>query len=56
MTEFLWLLLVAAGPVLLGAAAAYALLNRRRLTPGEKSAQKRGTERLYRERDASQPR
>lgn len=56
MTEMLWLLLVAAGPVLLGAVAAYALLNRTPLTPGERAAQKRGTEKLYRERDASQPR
>jgi hypothetical protein len=56
MSEFLWLLLVAAGPVLVGAVAAFVLLNRRRLTPHERSAQKRGTEKLYHERDASQPR
>lgn len=56
MTEFLWLLLVAGGPVLLGAAVAYALLTRRRMTPDEKAARKRATDELYHDRDASQPR
>ena len=35
------------GPVVLGAALAYALLTRRRLTPNEKADRKRAVEQLY---------
>jgi hypothetical protein len=44
-----WGLLVILGPVVLGLAIAYALIGRRRLTPKERGAQIRATERGYRE-------
>ncbi len=44
-----WSLVIVLGPVILGAVIAYALLRRRRLTPRERSAQIRATERNYSE-------
>ena len=47
--DILWLVLVVAGPIVLGAVLAYALLTRRRLRDSERNAQRAATERLYRE-------
>jgi hypothetical protein len=35
MTTFMWILVVAGGPVILGCAIAYAMMRSRRLTPTE---------------------
>jgi hypothetical protein len=43
----LWLFVVAGGPIIIGAAIAYALLRRRRMSVAEHVAHERGTERLY---------
>jgi hypothetical protein len=48
MTNFLWLLLVVGGPVVIAIAIVYAFTRSRRLTPEERAAQERGTEELYR--------
>ena len=47
--DILWIVLVAAGPIVLAALFAYALLTRRRLRGSERDAQRAATERLYRE-------
>jgi hypothetical protein len=47
--DILWIVLVAGGPILLGALMAYVLLTRRRLRGSERNAQRAATERLYRE-------
>lgn len=52
MPEFLWMLLVAGGPIVLGAAIAYALFMRRKPPEGETAEQRSAIDRLY-EDDAS---
>ncbi len=47
MAEMFWLFAIAGGAAILGAAIAYALLVRRRLTPGEQRAQDRKVDSLY---------
>jgi hypothetical protein len=47
MATFLWLLVVAGGPLLIAVVIVYALFTRRRLSPREKQAQTEATERLY---------
>jgi len=47
MSTFLWLLVLAGGPLLLAIAIIYALLTRRRLSREEKEAQINATEHLY---------
>jgi hypothetical protein len=47
--DAVWIFLVAAGPIVLGAVMAYALLTRRRLRGSERNAQRAATDRLYRE-------
>lgn len=47
MADNFWFIVVAIGPMLLGAAIAYALLQRRRLTDREKEQQEEAIERLY---------
>lgn len=51
MSEFLWLLMVAGGPVLLAVIIFWAMRRRRRLTAGEARAQHEAVERLYDDRD-----
>jgi len=46
-SNFLWLLTVAGGPIILGIAVIYAVMRRRRLKASEKLRQHEGTERLY---------
>lgn len=48
LSEFLWFVAVALGPVMLGAAIAFALLRRRRLSMRERMESREATERLYR--------
>lgn len=48
LSEFLWFVAVALGPVVLGAAVAYALLRRRRLSARERIVSREATEDLYR--------
>ena len=47
MADNFWFIVVAVGPILLGAAIAYALLQRRRLTAKEKRQQEEAIEELY---------
>lgn len=47
MADLLWFVAVAIGPVMLGAAIAYALLRQRRLSAREKRAQNDAVRRLY---------
>lgn len=47
MTETLWLLIVIGGPLVIGAAIAYALLTRRSPSVGEAAAQRSATRHLY---------
>lgn len=60
-----WLLIVAGGPIVIGAALLYAYMNRRRLTRREKAEQHEAVQELYedtpvqrahREQDARQQR
>lgn len=44
-----WSLVIVAAPILLGAALAYVLIKRRRLSPNEKRAQDAGTRKQYRD-------
>lgn len=46
--DYLWLLAVAGGPLLLAAAFIYALARQRRLSRSEKAAQSEATRELYR--------
>lgn len=55
MTEVLWLLVVLGGPLVIGAAIAYALLTRRRRTIAEAAAQRRATRRLYEKDEPARP-
>lgn len=50
MPENFWFFVVAIGPLLLGAAVAYALLRHRSLTTREKQLQHEATQDLYHER------
>ncbi|MGK9053892.1 hypothetical protein QTA58_14125 [Neorhizobium sp. CSC1952] len=47
MADNFWFMVVALGPILLGGAIAYALLQRRRLSPGEERRQEKAVEDLY---------
>lgn len=49
-TNYLWLLVVAGGPLLLAVLIGFALLRRRRLSRAEHIAQDRGTRKVYDER------
>lgn len=51
MTTFLWLLVLAGGPLLIALALAYGMMRSRRLTRGEKRAREDAIERLYDEED-----
>ncbi|MEO3385771.1 hypothetical protein [Mesorhizobium sp. CAU 1741] len=51
MTETLWLFAVIGGPLIIGAAIAYALLTRRTRSTGEAVAQRQATRRLYEEEE-----
>lgn len=55
MTETLLLLVVIGGPLVIGAALAYALLTRRNRTVGEAAAQRSATRRLYEEPEEPAP-
>lgn len=50
MSDNTWFLLIAAGPVLLGCAIAYALMRHRQLTPREEQRQHESLQDLYHER------
>lgn len=50
MADNLWFLIVALGPVLLGCAIVYALMQRRRLSSEEKHQQSEAIDRLYEKR------
>lgn len=47
MTTFLWLLVVAGGPLLIALALAYGMMRSRRLTGAEKRAREDAIEHLY---------
>ena len=51
MTTFLWLLVVAGGPLLIALVLAYGMLRSRRLTGVEKRAREDAIERLYGKKD-----
>lgn len=51
MSNYLWLFVVAGGPVLIALAIAYAMMRSRRLTPGEKEARHEAIEKLYHKDD-----
>lgn len=51
MTTFLWLLVVAGGPLLIALALVYGMLRSRRLTGVEKRAREDAIERLYDKKD-----
>jgi hypothetical protein len=52
MIDFLWLLAVAGGPILLGAALVYAILRQRRLTSSERRRQLGAEDELYDRKNA----
>lgn len=47
MIEYVWLIAIVGGPLVLAAAFIYALMRQRRLTRGERQAQARATKALY---------
>ena len=47
MTTFMWLTVVAGGPILLGLVLAYAMLSRRKLSPTEEAARDDATRAMY---------
>jgi hypothetical protein len=47
MTTFLWLLVIAGGPVLIGLVLAYGMMRSRRLTRVEEDARERAVEDMY---------
>jgi len=47
MADKFWFIIVALGPLLLGAVIAYSILKKRRLTSNEKIEQKEAVEQLY---------
>jgi hypothetical protein len=53
MATFLWLLLVAGGPLLLGLAFAYGIARSRRLSPREREARHRAVEDAYNDNEIS---
>jgi hypothetical protein len=56
MTEnYLWMLVIVGGPILLAFGFAYGLMTRRRRSVGEQAAQRQATRRLYEEPDVDQP-
>ena len=52
MTTFLWLLVVAGGPLLIALALAYGMMRSRKLTRGEERARENAIESLYDEGDS----
>lgn len=54
MTTFLWLLVVAGGPILIALALAYGMMRSRRLTRSEEQAREDAIERLYEKDDREQ--
>jgi hypothetical protein len=52
-SNFLWLLIVAGGPLLLALVMAFALIRRRRAGPAERQARQAATRRLYDEDEHS---
>ncbi|MBE7184302.1 MAG: hypothetical protein INR68_07840 [Methylobacterium mesophilicum] len=55
ITENLWLLVVAGGPILIAVLIVVALTQRRKRTPAEKQATERATAELYSPRDRGVP-
>lgn len=55
MTETLWLLMIVGGPIVIGAAIAYALFTRRDRSAGEAIAQRNATRRLYEDEEQPAP-
>lgn len=51
MTENLWLIIVAGGPVLIAVVIAYALFQRRKPSAAQRAATERATARLYDEKE-----
>jgi heme exporter protein D len=47
--DYLWLAVVAIGPLVLGMLIAYAIMSRRREGPATRRARQEATERVYRE-------
>jgi hypothetical protein len=47
MENFLWMLAIAGGPIVLGAVLGYVLLTRRRLSPREEATRDEATKALY---------
>ena len=47
MTTFLWLAVVAGGPILIGLVLAYVMLNKRKLSPHEEAAREDATRAMY---------
>lgn len=51
MSNYLWLFVVAGGPILIALVIAYGMMRSRRLTPGEKEARHEAIEELYQKDD-----
>ena len=51
MTTYLWLLVVAGGPLLIALAIAYAMIRSRRLTRSERQARQEAVEDMYQKDD-----
>jgi hypothetical protein len=54
MTTFLWLVVLAGGPLLIALVLAYVMLRSKKLTGVEKQARDRAIKDMYEERDADQ--
>ena len=54
MSEIMWLLVAAGGPLLLAIIFAYVLIRRRKLTRAEFEAGERETRRIYEHRDEAE--
>ena len=54
MIDFLWLLVIVGGPVIIGAAIAFGMARQRRLSTSQREAQHRATDRLYHADSADQ--
>ncbi|MCR4264668.1 hypothetical protein [Nitratireductor sp. ZSWI3] len=51
LSDYLWVLAVSVGPLILGLALIYALVKKRRLSPDERRRQDRAVRKLYRNDD-----
>ncbi|CAN7155113.1 hypothetical protein [Rhizobium sp. LjRoot254] len=47
MTTFMWVMVLAAGPIVLGCAIAYGLMTQRRLTPAEEEKRNKAIKKMY---------